>query len=252
MARVYIFKGQSNSKGRAPNVDISAPLGAAMPNVQMWQGSSFGSFDVGVNQNFPSTTTNHGVLPAFLYNEQIRTGEIIYAINYAVDGTMLNDDGTSDCWYPSRTGDLLDKAISTINNALAHMWITLGIRQFDFIHIWAQGENDTLAAIDANAYGTNLPNLIAKVEANLSGTALTSSHKRWIFQKISTGTNYDSTRRATVNGVFDTVAAGDTSNKAAYDTTGKELQVDLRHFTAAGYKGIGEEMITNIMQANGW
>jgi hypothetical protein len=252
MARLYIFLGQSNSRGAAPNADIHPSLAGAMPSVRMFNGTAFADFDVGVNQNYPTPDSFHGTLPAFLYNEQIRTGETIYALNYAVGGTMLNDDGTVNCWYPSRTGSLSNKAISTINAALAAMWNTHGVRTFQVIFIWAQGESDTTADADSDAYSTNMSNLITKFEANLTGTCFTGSTIRWIFQKMSTDTSYDTTRRGVINGVFDSLATANPTRMKAYDTTGATLQVDLHHFEATGYKTIGQNTVTTIMQANNW
>lgn len=250
MARLYIFLGQSNSRGAAPNADCHPSLSGTMTNVKMWNGSAFASFDVGVNQNYPTTDTNHGVLPAFLYNEQARVNDTIYALNYAVGGTMLNDDTTSNCWYPSRAGALLDKAIGVINSALATMWNTHSERTIHCYIIWAQGESDTTTSTDANAYQTNMSNLITKLLANLSGTAMTYVNKKWIFQKLGTHTSYDATRLATVNTAFDTLATADSSNRFTYDPTGKTLQVDLHHYEASGYKVIGEAMVTNITTVN--
>lgn len=247
MARLYIFKGQSNSRGAAPNADIHPSLASAMTNVKMWNGTAFTNFDVGINQNYPTTDLFHGALPAFLYNEQIRTGETIYALNYAVGGTKLNDDGTSNCWFPSRAGALADKAISTINNALADMWITHGIRTFDIYFIWAQGESDTTNSTDSGAYQTNMSNLITKFQDNLSGTAMVSASKKWIFQMLGTHTSYDATRLGEVNTAFTNLAALDATNRKTYDPTGKLLQADVHHYEASGYKGIGEEMVSNIM-----
>lgn len=250
MARLYIFLGQSNSRGAAPNADCHPSLSSAMSSVKMWDGSAFASFDVGVNQNYPTPDTNHGVLPAFLFNEQARVGETIYALNYGVGGTMLNDDGTSSCWYPSRAGALTDKAIGVINAALATMWNTHSIRTIHCYIIWAQGESDTTTNTDANAYQTNLTNFITKILANLSGTAMSSVNKKWIFQKIGTHTTYDATRLATVNTAMTTLAAADSTNRFTYDPTGKTLQVDSHHYEASGYKNIGEEMVTNITTVN--
>lgn len=250
MARLYIFLGQSNSRGAAPNADIHPSLASAMTSVKMWNGSAFASFDVGVNQNYPTPDTNHGILPAFLYNEQARVGETIYAINYAVGGTMLNDDTTSNCWYPSRAGALLDKAIGVINSALAAMWNTHGERTIHCYIIWAQGESDTTTNTDANAYEANLRNLINKLVANLSGTALASVNKKWIFQKLGTHTTYDATRLGIVNTSFDTIISEDPTNRFASDPTGKLLQVDGHHYEASGYKSIGEEDVTNLTTVN--
>ncbi len=250
MARLYIFIGQSNSRGAAPNADIHPSLASTMTSVKMWNGSSFASFDVGVNQNYPTTDNYHGSLPAFLYNEQMRTGETIYALNYAVGGTKLNDDGTSNCWFPSRAGALADKAISTINNALASMWINESVRTFSLFIIWAQGESDTTLSADATAYETNLTSLISKIESNLSGTSMISASKRWIFQKIGTHTSYDVTRMGQVNTAMQNVSLIDTSNRFTYDPTGATLQVDLHHYEASGYKNIGEGMVTIITNAN--
>jgi hypothetical protein len=247
MAKLYIFIGQSNSRGAAPNADIHPSLASAMTNVKMWNGTTFANFDVGVNQNFPTSDTNHGVLPAFLYNEQIRTGETIYALNYAVGGTKLNDDGTANCWFPSRAGALADKAISTINNALADMWITNSVRAFEVYIIWAQGESDTTNSADSGAYQTNMSNLIAKIVANLSGLAMVTATKRWIFQMLGTHTSYDATRLGEVNTAFTNLAALDATNRKTYDPTNKTLQIDLHHYEASGYKAIGEAMVSNIM-----
>jgi Carbohydrate esterase, sialic acid-specific acetylesterase len=247
MARFYVFIGQSNSRGAAPNADCHPSLSSAMTSVKMWNGSAFANFDVGVNQNYPTSDLFHGALPAFLYNEQIRTGQTIYAMNYAIGGTKLNDDTTSNCWYPSRAGALCDKAIGVMNAALADMWITHSIRSFDVYFIWAQGESDTTLSADSTAYETNLTNLIAKFESNISGTALATSAKCWILQKISTGTDYDVTRMGQVNTAMSNIAAAYPSIRKTYDPTGKLLQADVHHYEASGYKGIGEEMVSNIM-----
>lgn len=252
MARLYIFLGQSNSRGAGPNADIHPTLSSAMPNVRMFNGSSFAAFDVGVNQNYPITDSNHGVLPAFLLNEQIRVNQTIYALNYAVGGTKLNDDGTANCWFPSRAGALCDKAISTINAALAEMWITHGIRTFEIIFIWAQGESDTTFVADSGIYHTNMTNLISKFELNLSSTCFAGLSIKWIFQKLGTHTTYDPTRLAQVNSAFDTLVAANPTRMATYDPTGKLLQIDGHHYEASGYRGIGQEMVTDVMIVNNW
>lgn len=250
MARLYIFFWQSNSRGAAPNADIHPSLASAMTNVKMWNGSAFANFDVGVNQNYPTTDTNHGVLPAFLYNEQARVGETIYALNYAVGGTKIADDGTSTCWFPSRAGALADKTISTINNAMAYMWNTDGVRSFEIVVISQGGESDSVLTADADALQTNLTNLITKFEANFSGTAFNNSTIRWIFVKLGTHTSYDATNVSTINTAYDTIAASNSNRMFTYDPTGKTLQVDQHHYEASGYKAIGEAIVTDITTVN--
>jgi hypothetical protein len=95
-----------------------------------------------------------------------------------------------------------------------------------------------------------MSNFITKILANLSGTAMTSVNKKWIFQLIGTHTTYDATRLGTVNTAMTTLAAADSTNRFTYNPTGKLLQADSHHYEASGYKGIGEEMVTNITTVN--
>lgn len=250
MTNLYIFLGQSNSRGAAPNADCHPSLSGAMTNIKMWNGTAFANFDVGVNQNYPTPDGNHGILPAFLYNEQARLGTTIYALNYAIGATRLADDGAGSDWLSTNSGELCDISKSTINNAIAYMWNTLNIRNINFIFIWAQGEADTTSSTYYNAYQTNLTNFINEQEANLAGTALAASKKYWILTKLGTHTTYDATGVSTINTAMANIAATNSTRIFTYDPVNKTLQVDGHHYEASGYKAIGEEMVTNITTVN--
>jgi hypothetical protein len=245
MAKFYIFIGQSNSRGAAPNADCHPSLSGEMQNVKIWDGTTFSNFDVGVNQSYPNNDAFHGAAPALVYNEQIRNGGTIYAMMYSIgDSRLASETGGAEDWFPSNSGESCDKAISTFNNALAYAWNTLGIRSYELIFIWKQGEADTSDDAYANAYETNLTNFVNKINANFSGTALTSATKRWMFIKLGTDTSYNATRLATINTAMNTVASNLGTNYRTLDPTGYTLQVDLHHYEASGYKEMGEDLST--------
>lgn len=251
--KIFMFH-QSNCSG-APNADCHPTLIGPLAGCEMFNGSVFAPLQNGVNQEYPTTTDLHGPLNALMYNLRAYRGYDIYASMYRIGATKLNDDGTTNCWFPPKRGALVDKAKSTFNKAMSVLWNVENIRTIDnFFFIPIGGNSDCNLDADANSFYANYINWIAQMEKIVSGSVYSGSKKRWIIPKLSLNNTADPTRRTTVNQAIDDICALDSDNRQSFDTTPYGLQPipEENHHTAQGQKQIGEYMVNNIIIPRGW
>lgn len=266
MARLYIGgPNQSNGylRGAGENASINPLLLGPMPLAKIYDGTdTLATFEVGVNNQYPTNTPFHSALPAFLKAEIARLNETIYVCGYGWGDTAMADNGIAyptdfywRTWYPSKSGALTDRLISTVNHTISIMWNTHGVREIDFYIFPGQGESDCALLADANAWGANSRDFITKLEANLSGTAFANSKKRWFWEKIGTDTTYNATNLGIINtamqAIVDDAVAGYSGRMLIDDPAGDGLQGDGHHRTAPGYKAQGERK-SAAMAAAGW
>lgn len=187
MAKVIIRWGQSNSAPHETTANLQAGYKQAYPNIQTWTGAAFASLDWTQNNNgYPATVGLFSSEYALLSTLQSSWNETIYDIKYAVGGTQLGTYlSTSVNWNANTRGSYYDAAISTVNNALAYMWNTLGIRDYTFYIVQDQGESDTRTTENAGNYQTNITAFINAFRANLSGSALANSKKYFIIPRVN-------------------------------------------------------------------
>lgn len=228
MAKVIIRMGQSNSFGNAAMATLQAEYQQTYSTIQTWGGSGFTSLNYAVNNNqHPSPANTFASEFALLSDLQAYFGETIYDIKYAVGGSYLGTSlSPSSNWNTATKGSYYYLAISTINNALAYMWNTLGIRSFDFYIFWDQGESDTHGTTDANNYQTNVTAFINALRANMSGTSLVNSKIIWVNPRVnqnitspaSTGTINGATNASPI--VISTTAANGVLTGMTVNITG--------------------------------
>lgn len=222
MAKIVIRWGQSNSAPHETTANLQAGYKQAYPNIQTWTGSAFASLDWTQNNNgLPTTTALFSSEYALLSTLQASWGEKIYDIKYAIGGTQLGTYLNTSNWNVNTKGSYYDALISTLNNALAYMWNTLGIRSFEFYIIQDQGESDTRTIENSASYETNCTDFINALRANLSGTALFGSKKICVINRVNeniqssgTGTVITDATNATPIVITTSGAHGATTNQA--------------------------------------
>src|SRR3990167_1645260 len=188
MAKFIIRIGQSNMAPHETTANLQAGYKQTYTAIQTWNGSAYASLDWTTNNNgYPQASSLFSGVFSLLSKIQAHWGETIYDIKLARGGTYLGTAiSPSVNWNTATQGSYYDELISTINNALAYAWNTLGIREYDFYIFYCQGESDTRSTTDANNFETNYTNIVNGVRDALAGSVLSDSKKYWITLKTNT------------------------------------------------------------------
>ena len=165
---VYLLGGQSNAAGKAPLSDLPANLQTPQTEVQIFHGDNNGN---GIWQDLQPGLSQEG---SNFFGPEITMGRDlananpdanIRIIKYALGDTTLHTN-----WNPSTPGPQYTAFDNTVSNALAAL-----ISDGDTFSIegmaWMQGESDgwsrRSSQAQAQAYSTNLTNLVAAVRTDL-------------------------------------------------------------------------------------
>jgi hypothetical protein len=216
--------GQSNADGRASSTHLPIALQGDLADCYTWR-QTLGDFEV-LNgaTNSSSQAGKFGPELKMSYDLKEYFRKRVYAVKYAVGGTMLYEQAGMD-WNPNSVNEYLDLAIARYNAAYTKL-TSMG-KTVTPVVVWWQGETDAEDDARANAYHNNQVALRAKVETI---SALTGA--LWVVYKVFL---YDPTRSGLVN-----TAKGNL--KTAYPKTAvieveayeRNSPVDTIH---AGYNG---------------
>lgn len=190
---VFVFAGQSNALARradytqltgglsswtAPqsNVLFAGPQGEGENGIPTWQAiqpvnatlSSFG----------PELSAGKTIATAL--NQTVAVTKFAVGSTYLADKTLANQT-----WNPSKSGGLYSQMLSRVQSSLTQLPLqqpgkTGQVAAF----FWMQGENDAIAAVDANAYQANLTSFISSVRSDFNNPNLP-----FIFGQINVSDN---------------------------------------------------------------
>ncbi len=228
VANVVIFAGQSNMVANGTTAgNLPANLETATDQY-IWTGSAFDALDNAQNNNEIMTPGSHqwGPEAEFGRQWQANIGTPLYIIKYNRSGTSLAVD-----WNPPSGSDfvILDGIIDDAITALEGADFVVNVRGF----FWMQGESDATSESQANAYETNLTDIIAAVRA------YGSSSTRSVIGRIYYPT---ATYRDTVRAAQAAVVAADV-NAALVDTDGYVLS-DTVHYDVDSTVQMGLDFFT--------
>lgn len=174
---VNIF-GQSNAGGWLTGAPSESYLNDPIPRTFIWGGTEFAQLEYGVNNQ---ANAGHGIeLNLGYLLSQFTTGNI-FIVKHSYPGSPIANDGTDFNW--STGGTQFSEAITKQTNAVA--WLSnLGI-SYNYRGLWwNQGEADADVEAYANAYLTNLNDLITRFEASISDFIAS----KFVTVRVSSGT----------------------------------------------------------------
>lgn len=266
-AHVIITAGQSNTDGRASNLDLPAYIKAlsmdtihyatgAYPYCRIAQNDPEGRFIPFWPQAKRGGETNKFGFDAVAYYwlGQLWKEEF-YVIKWAIGGTAISPQGTPGkprCWYADSTWLAQNKATSEGGPSLLLSFVkeidvcidqTLSKLEQGYqidAFLWHQGESDHLCGKD---YYQNLKTLVAYVRAHLSAkTGKDYSQLPFIFGTVAHGNVCYS---AEVEEAMQRLASED-PNMYLIDLSAAELLPDRLHFTARSAEHFGREVYQTI------
>lgn len=228
---VFLLGGQSNMVGRGLKNQLPGSLQGAQSDVRLWYaGDSSAALNLPKNQWVslapgsgkelgPEVTFGRRMADAFPEHK-------IALVKYAVDGTSLYSG-----WNPNSVGPQYQAFLNTVNAALAnltqqgHTYRVAGM-------LWLQGEEDSKYDYMANAYASNLADLIADVRFRFGEPKLP-----FLVGRVHPSTRpYVNVVRAAQAQVADADAYADWVNLDDAPINGS----DPIHFNTTGYMRIGE------------
>jgi hypothetical protein len=248
MARLIVHLGHSQCKGRAPNATLDAAYTGEFANIQIWNGSSVEALDQSTNNNqYPDVSFDGGTEYAMGKLLQENWGGTLYYYKYGVGGSKVAADGAVQDWSTSNKSERYEEAMLEMNLMMDYLWNTVGLKEVYHVYlIINHGENDGAVEADADAFDTNMINLITGVLNNLSGTSVLVK----TIMIIENNTDQGATYRTTVLGKYPTiVAAFPDENIASYSTDGIPM-FDGTHYTNAGYETLGTTLANYIITNN--
>jgi len=195
---------------------------------------------MGTNQTTTNAATQFGPeMPMAWLAED--AGESLYISKHAIGSTFLGATGASD-WNVAE-----DAASSLFNNALNNLWtqeadmLNAGIGPRLKALCWMQGENDATSTTTADAYATNLANLISTYRQQVGD----SSAKVLIARIRDEDPTFDPAAVVTVRAAQESVADAD-ANAEWFDTDSMPLAGDNVHYDSVGMKSLGEAFYTRF------
>jgi hypothetical protein len=167
--------------------------------------------------------------------------EGLYISKHALGNTFLGATGGAD-WNVSE-----DATTSLFNNALNNLWtqeadmLNAGIGPRLKGLCWMQGENDATSTTTADAYATNLANLISTYRQQVGDP----SAKVLIARIRDQDPTFIPAAVAAVRAAQVSVADAD-ANAEWFDTDAMPLAADNVHYNSAGMKSLGEAFYTRL------
>ncbi len=225
--KLFIVSGQSNADGRGLNVDLISPYDQPQTNIQVWFDAAATDWvDLEPGLCYDSAS-QHGFELSLGKKLHDTWGGDIRLIKYARGGTSMVSS-----WAPGLSlYNTLVGVIEAATNSLSGQDYSL--EGF----LWMQGEADAKTSSAANAYESNLTNLISSLREHFSAPNMRAIIGR-IQDDIPLATYvYANTIRTAQ------VAVGTNDVYANWvDTDTLALQGDDLHYTSAGYIDLGELM----------
>jgi hypothetical protein len=182
-ANIVVFAGQSQTNcNGTTGTDMPANLTGPMADIYTWDpfNNKFMPYQAGVTSAlhlkaglYPDTSLNYwGPEAEFARRWKIDyPGVPLYIVKLAYSTSSLSTITQSPgkgTWDINTRGDLYDFMVSTVSAAksvLTTAGVTPVMRAFN----WIQGENDSGATAAANAYQTNLTNLVSQSRTDFLG-----------------------------------------------------------------------------------
>jgi hypothetical protein len=250
--RVYLLGGQSNASGRADASELTGTLASAQTDVQLywhkelvtdngnltqdaWVDLQPGS---GQGKNSPS---GHDIEFGCELSFGRTMADADTSVNIAIIKFGYGGSNLHTQWAES--GDMYTDFVETVESGLAALTSAGDTYEMGGM-IWIQGEADTGTAANANAYETNLSNLVERVRADVGDESIGGTTLPFVISRLSSSQypaldNY----YTTVCTAQETVAAN--MRQAAYvDTDGFSVYTGTTaeniHFDADGQIAIGE------------
>lgn len=242
----YVLWGQSNMVGRDSVVNIDQSyLQDTIPGVQItYGGSTFYSLVPGRNEPFQ---INGEFGPDVSLGDTLykSLGRTVYFLKYAIGGTRLAPQVTSD-WNPASEGEYFDGLLARID-AMETSLQNIGLLPKLVAIIGMQGEGDAMDLDDANDYQTNMDYFIDSIRTYITNTGVP-----FVFGKVYAP---DATYRTTVRTAQETIcryeldgSISDTGytndNTYLIETDGYTLRDDNLHFDASSTVQFGWDIFT--------
>lgn len=251
-AKLILMMAQSNTKGAADNADLQANYQAATPysTIKVWNGASgFLSMDDTTNTNqWPEKNLNFGVEYKLMTAIQSFYNDTVYLTKPAWGSHGLQSGaGGNGCYGPSVKGittGKYDVGISAFNESHCSLFQTFKNDIDILAYVFIGGEADAKPPYSAT-WEASLTGFISDIRERTGRPDLP-----FIICKLSTSiTPVSFPDFAIINSGSDAVAAA-VPNVYTINTDACALQVDLTHYTAAGYEDLGT-LIYNVMVNNG-
>jgi hypothetical protein len=256
--RVYLLGGQSNASGRGDASELSEPLASPQTDVRFYWHKELvtdnGNLtqdtwvdlqpDSGQGKNSPSGhEVEFGCELSFGRTMADSNATVnIAIIKFGYGGSNLHTQ-----WAAS--GDMYADFVETVESGLAALTSAGHTYEMGGM-IWIQGEADTDTVAHANAYATNLSNLVDRVRADVGETAIGATTLPFVISRLSSSQYPSMVNYAAVCTAQTTVATTG-RQPAVVDTDGFSVYTGSAaeniHFTAAGQIAIGEACAAAMM-----
>lgn len=237
--RILLIAGQSNADGRAVVSGLPAQLQSPQDDVDFFYKTEGNTAALTTLRPGLTETSQFG--PEILLGRRFadlhssEPGTRVALIKYANGGTSLYSDWKAG-GDASATGDGPEYAIfqQTVTSGLAALAAAHPSASIEIdAMVWMQGESDTNSLTQANAYQSNLANLIADLRATYGATL------PFIIGRLSDGqTANDATGMDIIQAAQDAVAATDPLTEII-NTNAFSLKGDNLHFDANGQQSLG-------------
>lgn len=250
IAPLWIIAGQSNAQGEAAPFDLYAPHRNAdvIATEQMWTESTgtFQKLQIGLNGGGANSYTQKcGPEMAMMRTlADANPGQNIYCVKYAVGATPLHSTGTTNTWYPSQSGGLLDQLLSKVQAAITYLQSLGKTVQLKGL-LWAQGETDSWDSIDTATYQTNLQALYNKVNTTLGLSNLPIV----VYQIHVNGQGANTAQKAAIRTAQSNFVAA--NSKAHLINCDGFILRDLYHLDVDGYAYLGR-LAAQYLPINGY
>lgn len=245
---IFITYGQSNTDGRAPYSDAPEYVQSdgTVPNVKMWNGSSFQNMQLGINSGaeVPALQLWAFDLPLY-YKIANQIGKQVLVIKRSKGGTSLGIGATAaGCWnidfasIPEGTPKMLQEfedryaaATNYLNSINKTYRVVAAIRH--------QGEADKGSPHNA-AFEQNLLDETAYVRSFVGNSELPI----FIGNIPDLSSSYD----AAIEAAFQNVCA--LPNNHLFDCSDTALLSDSLHFSATGNIDVANSIFTQMINLN--
>jgi len=231
---LFVFMGESNSRGYAQNSLASAPELAARPNTQIINTTTrlFETLDIGTN-NMGFDATSHG-WELELANQAVTNplfkGDSIYIVKTGQGGSTISQ------WLPGTTPFYFDTAISRIK--LAIKLLRASGKQPQVIILYSQGINDAIANTNSTTWISNTLTLVNNVRKEIGNAILITPNL------IGTDSDIPGLKTA-MNTYFINRANGVYFVPSPQGAVGDSLR-DANHWDYLGMKAIAQRMIRTL------
>jgi hypothetical protein len=251
LQHVFIFTGESNSGGRAPNASATGGELASRSQVQMFNVNTnvFQNLDIGTNNNLDHAglnSTEHGI--------ELEIANLVAAGRFSQSQVYVIQTGqggdTIDTWATGFATNYWTKWLARVNAAKA-LFSAAGITPI-YTVFYSQGINDAInfstsglgTGYTTNTAGWKTATIahIAKIRGELGATT-----------KIVM-TKFRDAVYSAYNTRIDEIVAADSYTKAIQtrENSGNvEWQVDGNHWTYLGYKSLANLFVDEVLSGYG-